>query len=200
MLCENRDYKPMLYYAQNLNVSTRTIANDLKSINDLIKEYQLILKRKPNYGVLLIGTLSNIRQLSSNCDQLLLSETAQDKYERQAFILKYLILQEKQVTFEKLAFDLNVSTFVISKDMSELRHFMNTNCNIISDLNGTSIVGTEFGKQKVLIKFFAYYMRECFPGFSTDKLVLILSKYYPVPIVETVKHGIDYFLSMFEKN
>lgn len=199
MLCQNREYKPMSYYANNLNVTPRTISNDLKMINKMLSTYHLDLIRRPNYGILLKGNDINVKRLMINCERLIPTDIIFDEYSRHADILKITVLNEEKITYESLAYRLNTSTSTIVKDMKKLKKYMNEDCKITSNQTGTVVIGTEFGIQRLLKSFFNNYMKHCNSEFSTDQLMGILSNYYPADVVKSVKKALDFFQDIFGK-
>ncbi|MBS4207880.1 PRD domain-containing protein [Bacillus sp. FJAT-50079] len=199
MLCLTKEYKPMSYYAQNLSVSTRTIANDLKELNEVFQKYHVVLQKRPNYGVVLMGKETDLSRLIMDFDQNIDVNSIYERYARQAEILRIVVLCEEIVTYEKLAFILCTSTSIVSKDMANLRNFENDHCQIASGANGTGIKGTEYGKQKLLRDFFNSYMYDCYPNFSNEKLASTLSNYYPRTVIAVVKDTIDSFQAIFKR-
>lgn len=198
MLCCTPEYTPMSYYAQNLNVSTRTIANDLDELNEVFQRYHLVLERRPNYGVVLKGKGTDVERLMMDFDQIFDVDSVCERYARQAEILGIVVLGEETVSYEKLAADLCTSTSIVSKDMANLREFENDHCHIVSDANGTRIQGTEYGKQKLLRDFFNSYMNNCYPNFSNEQLATTLGDYYPQSVIAVVEDTLDSFQAIFK--
>lgn len=154
MLCKEKEYKPMSYYAHSLNVSSRTISNDLNELDEIFEKYNLALERRPNYGVSLQGKATDLERLIMTFDDSINRDSLKERYERQAEIIKEIVLDEKVVTYEDLSDKLYINSSVVYKDMVSLRRFQNSYCEIISDRNGTRIEGSEYGKQKLLKEFF----------------------------------------------
>ncbi len=199
MLCRTKDYKPTSYYAQNLNVSTRTVANDLKSLNEVYRKYHVVLERRPSYGVVLKGKETDLERLMKDFDPNIDVDSIFERYARQAEIIRIVVLGEEIVTYEKLAFILCTNTSIVSKDMASLRSFENDYCQIVSDAYGTRIRGTEYGKQKLLKDFFNSYMNACFQNVSNEKLASILSDYYPKTVIMVVKDILDSLQAIFKR-
>lgn len=198
MLCCTDEYKPMSYYAQNLNVSTRTIANDLDELNAIFLRYNLVLDRRPNYGVVLKGKGTDAERLMMDFDHIFDADSVCETFARQAEILKIIVLSEETVTYEKLAFSFCTSTSIVSKDMTKLREYENDHCQIISDVNGTRVQGTEYGKQKLLRDFFNSYLNNCYPKCSLEDLGTTLGEYYPEAVIAVVKDTLDSFQAIFK--
>ncbi len=200
LLSRVHEYEPMSYYARNLNVSTRTISNDLNELDEIFAKYNLILERKPNHGVLLKGERTDLERLLIECARTIESDSVLERYARQAEILKVIVLTEKTVTYEKLSFMLSASTSLVFKDMADLRKYENEHCRILSDVNGTRIKGTEYGKQKLLKDFFNSYMNNFYPHANYAKIAKVLAEYYPKSVVEVAKTTLDDFQDIFRRS
>lgn len=199
LLSQEREFKPMSYYASKLNVSSRTISNDLNDLEELFKKYNLTIKRRPNYGVLLQGKDIDLQRLLMNFNDDISGHLLKERYERQAKIIKEIVLEEKIVTYDELSDKLYINSSVIHKDMVNLKQFQNTYCKIISDRNGTRVEGTEYGKQKLLKEFFNCYMNKCYPEASVETASKLLSNYYPKSIILVVKDILDSLSAILKK-
>ncbi len=199
MLCQEREYKPMSYYARNLNVSSRTISNDLNDLDEIFQKYNLILKRRPNYGVLLQGKETNFERVIMAFDDNVNVDSLKERYERQAKIISEIVLDEKVVTYEELSAKLYINSSVVYKDMVDLRRFQNDYCKIISDRSGTRVEGTEYGKQKLLKEFFNCYINKCYPGTSIEMVSKVLSCYYPDSVILVVTDILDSICAILKK-
>lgn len=199
LLSQEREFKPMSYYASKLNVSSRTISNDLNDLEELFKKYNLTIKRRPNYGVLLQGKDIDLQRLLMNFNDEISGSLLKERYERQAKIIKEIVLEEKVVTYEELSDKLYINSSVIYKDMANLKKFQNSYCKIISDRSGTRVEGTEYGKQKLLKEFFNCYINKCYPEASIEKASKLLSNYYPKSIILVVKDILDSLSAILKK-
>jgi len=93
--------------ASLFNVTTRTIRNDIREINESYLE-KLIIVGNNQKGYKLVGDLSNIHQ-------------NEDDYEERAFhIIKTLLSETDFITYDELAKKLYFSTQTIRKDVQKL--------------------------------------------------------------------------------
>ncbi|MCM3773898.1 HTH domain-containing protein [Priestia aryabhattai] len=93
--------------ASLFNVTTRTIRNDIREINESYLEKLLIIGNNQK-GYKLVGDLSNIHQ-------------NEDDYEERAFhIIKTLLSETDFITYDELAKKLYFSTQTIRKDVQKL--------------------------------------------------------------------------------
>src|SRR5699024_3626691 len=55
LMSQQSTYLPTKYYADKLNVSERRVFNDINKLVDVLKEFQVEVKRKTNKGIKLSG-------------------------------------------------------------------------------------------------------------------------------------------------
>ncbi|WP_375089647.1 transcription antiterminator [Peribacillus sp. RS7] len=101
------DYVSGSELANLFNVTTRTIRNDIKEINETFLD-KVIITGNTQKGYKLVGDLSNIQQ-------------NEDDYEERAFhIIKTLLSETDFITYDELAKKLYFSTQTIRKDVQRL--------------------------------------------------------------------------------
>ncbi|EOH93857.1 BglG family transcription antiterminator [Enterococcus pallens] len=152
-LINESDYKPAKYYADRLNISTRTLFKEIEKINQELKNHQLEIKKKAHFGIKISGNwqeklsyLNNERDIASDD-----SEVA----ERNFAIMKRLILESQIVTFDSLAerFFTSKTSIKSSLDLIE-RTFITPFSLVLSKTNhGTVVVGDEADIQKAIYAF-----------------------------------------------
>ncbi|MFD6210480.1 BglG family transcription antiterminator [Peribacillus sp. NPDC060253] len=101
------DYVSGSELANLFNVTTRTIRNDIREINETFLD-KVIITGNTQKGYKLVGDLSNIQQ-------------NEDDYEERAFhIIKTLLSETDFITYDELAKKLYFSTQTIRKDVQRL--------------------------------------------------------------------------------
>src|SRR3954471_25033099 len=91
--------------AELIGVSGRTIHRDLKNIEDILEEYNLILKKKSGVGVQITGEQNKIRELELYLFNLSHKEYTPD--ERQTIMLCELLETSEPVKLLGISSDLN---------------------------------------------------------------------------------------------
>lgn len=117
MIQQNR-YVTIREIADSVQVSTRTIHRELKSIKPILKNYNLSLDKQPGKGLKAVGEQEDKQRLLShisNEDQI---EYSSD--ERKLLILCALLEAKEPVKLYTLAADLQVTNATISYDLDEL--------------------------------------------------------------------------------
>ncbi|MED1750409.1 MULTISPECIES: BglG family transcription antiterminator [Bacillus] len=117
MIQQNR-YVTIREIADSVQVSTRTIHREIKSIKPILKNYHLSLDKQPGKGLKAVGEQEDKQRLLahiSNEDQI---EYSSD--ERKLLILCALLEAKEPVKLYTLAADLQVTNATISYDLDEL--------------------------------------------------------------------------------
>ena len=111
-LSKTEEYLPAKQYADYLNVSERTIFNDLDKLEIFCKKYNLVIDKKQNQGIKLIGDTSSsngfIQKVITNHKAK--ERDALSSLERQILIAKWLLINSQTVTYQSLSLDLYISS------------------------------------------------------------------------------------------
>lgn len=200
LLSNNTEYKPARFYAELLNVTERTIFNDLAKLEEILKPYHLKIKKKQNYGIILEGDSSSIKRIVERVEYELNKTVDYSTLERQTAIFRRLLIENETVTYHSLSLDYYVSTTLITKDIQHLRKFLGDEVEIISDVKGTRVRGEEANIQKA-IKRYAYYLIENeLHNYSLKAYAKILSPLFTKEIIDSVYCKIEELLSIVNLN
>lgn len=166
------DYLTVKYLAENLNVSERTIHNDLK----VLEEKGNIFEKKPGIGIRLLSTSEedeeNIEQYSP-------------EYRRNR-IIKELLFEGKKMTYQSMAEKFIVSVSSIIADLEYLKKDIlnDQTVKLVGDENGTRFVGTEAQWQRTMISFNEYLTEKFDMNFRDKNSRKILYDFYDPEYVE----------------
>ena len=140
--------KPVSYYARNLNISERTIHNDLNFIEPFLREIGIKLVRKPGVGIYTVSSEEIVRELSN-------VELSLSLLERQVSIFEDLLFNDMKLSLEKLSEEYFVSVSSIRNDLAQIESkFLNEDTlKLVKDNEGTYLVGNEEAIIKTHIKF-----------------------------------------------
>lgn len=102
------------------NVSERTISKDLDSLQDLVREYNLTLVRKPKLGIWVDGKDEDKEKLfiATNVSNSKIPSTPK---ERQDYILLKLILNSNYITIQELCDEIYVSRGTLENDFNIIK-------------------------------------------------------------------------------
>jgi len=142
------------FLANKLNVSNKTIRNDLIEVSEILKSRGIQLIKKPGFGIQAQGDRKTI-------NNFLASLTIEDKVtdspkKRQEKILQSLFKQNRPLLIKEIALDFYVSRPTINADLLELGRELKKYDLKISYTRGQGIelLGSEANKRKALAKLF----------------------------------------------
>ncbi|ULT57246.1 BglG family transcription antiterminator [Neobacillus drentensis] len=146
--------------AEFIGVSGRTIHRDLKNIEDILEEYNLLLQKKSGVGVQITGEQNNIRELELYLFNLSHKEYTPD--ERQTIMLCELLETSEPVKLLALASDLNVTIATVSSDLTKLEERLKTyGLTLIRRRGyGVEIEGEESAKRRAMSQLISEYLDE----------------------------------------
>ncbi|WP_122646320.1 BglG family transcription antiterminator [Enterococcus mediterraneensis] len=153
-IAESDTYQTTKELADYLQVSERTIHNDLNVIEEYIKNSNLPLtiERKKGTGIFLKGLPHEKEQLKSLSTEAGNSEP--DKEQMRDLIIFHLLSAKDGISLDELSEKLYVSRSVIRKELKALQEFFQQNgLQIVSKTRlGTFITGEEGKKRQLLVK------------------------------------------------
>lgn len=148
-----------LSIASSLNVSTRTIQRDLKSIEKLIEEFDLQLTRNNNQGLVIEGKNEQIFRLIQHLTNN--APIDQSPQERKLSLL-LAILEEDLYKTSVLASYLGISTVTLATYLDELAEWLSIFRLQLTRKRGVGVElnGTEANKRRALSHFYLQYFHE----------------------------------------
>ncbi|AMB99893.1 hypothetical protein AWM75_07890 [Aerococcus urinaehominis] len=148
LLVHEHSYQPASYYADKMLVSARTIYSDLEVINDSILKYGSEIKRKPSFGIKLVGNHSIFDQIDVD------RHVRQSFYQpsnRRLILIKSLAFTEQLITLENLSEKFIVSKTSIYNDIHIINEIIGTADVLIeSSKEGVQLLGREENIQKAV--------------------------------------------------
>ncbi|WP_461205632.1 BglG family transcription antiterminator [Clostridium sp. DL1XJH146] len=131
--------------ASELNVSNKTIRNDLNKLQDIIEREGLKLNKKTGVGNSIEGPDKNKNQLLQSLNKEVDGVEPFSKEGRQNYILKRLFMGNQNITASKLADELFVCVATINKDLKYVKEkITDFDLELVKKSNHSlDIVGTE---------------------------------------------------------
>jgi transcriptional antiterminator/mannitol/fructose-specific phosphotransferase system IIA component (Ntr-type) len=153
-LLESRDdFLTVQFIANKLGVSKRTIHSELNQLEDYIQSLGKYFEKKRGVGVVL-------RELKEQEYQKETDEVTDlyDTVTRRIDIMKILLFEGRDVSFNHLSEMYMVSKTSISKDFEYIMRILRacSNIELASDVHGTRISGSELDIQKACLQFNRY--------------------------------------------
>lgn len=153
LLIKQNGYKTVKYYAQELNISQRTVHSDLVQIGNSLLKQGYVLDKKPGIGI----AVKKTHKASSDSKVRTLTLS---KFNRRKKIIELMLLEGKTVTFEYLSTLFSVSKSSIEHDLKFVKKLLTSKnrLQLISDAAGTRLFGSEIDIQNayLIFNFFIY--------------------------------------------
>lgn len=135
--------------AEAMQVSTRTIHRELKSIKPIMQRYNLTLDKQPGKGLKMVGSMEGKQKLLTDLSQ------EQHEYsadERKLLILCSLLESQEPIKLYTLAKDLQVTNATVSYDLDELEEWiLPFGLTLIRKRGfGIQLMGPEDAKRKIV--------------------------------------------------
>ncbi|WP_430488045.1 BglG family transcription antiterminator [Priestia flexa] len=148
-----------LSIASFLKVSARTVHRDLKTIESLLKQFNLQLVRTPDEGLIISGKDEQIFKLIQ--ELMKVQPTDQSPKERK-LLLVIKLLEEASFKLQTLAKDLGVSITTLTSYLDELADWLEHYSVTLVRRRGVGleVVSTEINKRKALANYFLVYFGE----------------------------------------
>ncbi|ORX23272.1 transcription antiterminator BglG [Thermoanaerobacterium sp. PSU-2] len=131
--------------AEKLNVSNKTVRNDLKNVEKYLDEKGLKLLKKPGTGIIIEGPENKKLDLSTELSNASKFMEPFSPEARKNYILRRLFMSNKNITIKELAEELYVSKVTIHKDLELVEEWLSKyNLKLIKKTNyGIEISGDE---------------------------------------------------------
>lgn len=144
--------------ASKLEVSNKTIRNDLKKVEEYLKNEGLQLHKKPGVGVFIEGPKDKKLKLLSDTGINVQTIEPYTPEDRKNYILKRLFMSEKNITIKELSYELYVSRVTIHKDLDDVEKWISKfNLQLLRKPNrGLEIIGEEKDWRKAVSSLIAY--------------------------------------------
>ncbi|QEK19817.1 BglG family transcription antiterminator [Peptacetobacter hiranonis] len=155
LMLKEDEHKPLNYFAKSLNVSSKTLQNDLKIINKYIVEFNLSISKKRGIGICLDSKAKeNIEFINSLNINIKSNKSADISVEKRRIeILRDLLLKsDMKTSINKLSEKYFVSKTSIVNDLKyiEDEYLSKNNIRLNRTLNGTYISGSEVDIRKCI--------------------------------------------------
>lgn len=154
-----KKYMPMKYFSDILNISRKTVSNDIDEIEKIINPIGAKIDRKQGIGIRIYYTPSQLDELNNVLNNIKVSNKDNDlEYRRIQILLNLLIPTSEYTTIQKLSDEHMVSRTSINNDLDEIQKILDIyNLSLSKTLKGTRIVGSEINIRKALVSIVQEY-------------------------------------------
>lgn len=202
LMSEKDIYLPTKYYANLLNVSERTIFNDITKLKAIFKSFDVKVDKKPNQGIKLCGEISSLgvfyQQLMNK------NQAGNDAFfsplDRQILIAKWLLIEGRTLTYQSLSVELYISSTSIIRDLEHIKLFMGEEISLISDIKGTRVKGSEIGIQRTLKRFAYHVIEQRVHNFSVPTYAKNLVPLFDGAVLRYVKQAMEELVAVLDSS
>jgi len=145
LLVNNKEGMTINSIAEKLNVSNKTIRNDLIEANKFIEQAGLVMIKKPGVGIKIEGQEDRVLNMMNEIQSSLNKFQDFSPEARKNYILKRLFMSCKSITMQELGDELYVSRVTIYKDLNDVEKWLEKyNLTLLKKPNyGIEVVGAE---------------------------------------------------------
>ncbi|MFJ7935608.1 BglG family transcription antiterminator [Sporosarcina sp. NPDC096371] len=190
-MLSNQSYKTVRNYADLMNVSERTIHNDLKEIETFLGNFDSRLVKKPSIGIKISCETRSKLQILKYMTTYIENNDMQElsPIDRQIEIVNMLLIEEEVLSYQGLSDLFFISKSSIAADFENINSYLNQyTVTIKSSQKGTYITGTETQVQYSLKLFNEKVIKRNRVTSDLDEIDMlgdILKQYYPGEIINT---------------
>ncbi|MCC0639754.1 MULTISPECIES: BglG family transcription antiterminator [unclassified Clostridioides] len=154
LLLNNSDYITVNTIAKELNVSNKTIRNDLVILDEWLLEFNLSLDKKTGSGVIILGNedikLKVIRDINDKSNGIY----AYSPEDRKRYILSKLFIKNSKFRIRDICNELHVSRATVHKDLVVIQNFLqNFKVTLVRKTNnGVYLEGKEKDIRKAIFE------------------------------------------------
>lgn len=177
VMLQQEHFQTVDFFANKLGVSKRTIHSELKSIEPYINSSGKFLEKKRGVGI----ALKDLKEIGTEQD----IENTFDEYSlvmRRIKIMEMLLFNQETISFNQLSDQFLVSKTSIRNDLTLIMKILQVgnHLNLISNLQGTRLSGSEEDFQKGLLQFNRYLFSnfDIFDDGSVQENIKLLERYY----------------------
>jgi transcriptional antiterminator/mannitol/fructose-specific phosphotransferase system IIA component (Ntr-type) len=186
LLVKEQEFVTVKKIAAAFAVAERTIRYDLEWIENGLKEKNIKLVKKPQFGVKIDFLESGIRRESILSELNQIYQRVLSVAERQFFILLYLLMEHKEITMQQIADYLNVSKNTIVADIEAVDNLLGTSG---LKLERKAHYGIYLAGSEKNIR--SFYIKKILEGLerkyiTEEDLILLMKQISSVPVLRTI--------------
>lgn len=153
LLIKQNGFQTVKYYANQLNISERTIHSDLKVVERYLLQEGYQIEKRPGIGISIKRSVGIPQKKNEVLEKNIYSTAG-----RREKIIQLLLFENQRVTFELLSEMFLISRSSINNDFKFIKQLLTTGntVKIVSDSKGTRLSGPEKELQKAYLEFNRY--------------------------------------------
>ncbi len=182
---QNKNCITLTEIAERLDVSTRTIRNDIKNLNDIFGDTAFIDGEQGSYRLYIIDMEGFEKKRE---DIFKLNGYLDSPKKRMAYIFKTLLKSNTPYIIDELAYEMNVGRSTVNGDIKKLNEILSPYGIFIEGKAnaGISLSGAELNKRLFILEnIYSFVYKENVIEQSIEKLIFDISKKYKFETMTT---------------
>ena len=179
------------HFSRELGVSTRTIQNDIKDLREQILDLDAEIESKVGSGYILIveNEASFKKKISSLLKARMSYLNFEDQDTRTLYILKCLLLNNREYKADRLAYEVSISKSRLTNDLNKVRVILEKyKLDLVNrPSHGLAIEGSEINKRRCIAFENIQAVNFVFDGTNTNNDRQLLSDISEITIEEMIK-------------
>lgn len=175
---QNKNFITLTEIAEKLNVSTRTVRNDIKLLNDIFGDSAFIDGEQGSYRLYII----DIDSFEEKREEILRYNGYLDSpKKRMAYIFKTLLKSSSPYIIDELAYEMNVGRSTVNGDIKKLNEILSSYELYIEGKANSGIIlsGSELNKRFFIMEnIYNFIYSEDDIDFNVDRILKEISKKY----------------------
>ena len=175
---QNKNFITLTEIAEKLNVSTRTVRNDIKLLNDIFGDSAFIDGEQGSYRLYII----DIDGFEEKREEILRYNGYLDSpKKRMAYIFKTLLKSSSPYIIDELAYEMNVGRSTVNGDIKKLNEILSSYELYIEGKANSGIIlsGSELNKRFFIMEnIYNFIYSEDDIDFNVDRILKEISKKY----------------------
>ncbi|WP_232019563.1 helix-turn-helix domain-containing protein [Enterococcus faecium] len=122
LLLEEENFQPASFFSEKLNVSNKTIYQDIQKLGQFLNRFELKIEKKPRMGIYLIGTSTkkNDAKIFITSKEAMSTKVKYSSNYRRVYLFANLIFKTDKKRYEYFEKKFFVSIATLRKDYEEI--------------------------------------------------------------------------------
>ncbi|ASN04295.1 BglG family transcription antiterminator [Virgibacillus necropolis] len=150
LLSKTNDYLSSIHLSQKMGVTSRTVREDIKNLNHILKEYSIFIDSSRGNGFKLSNSSGELNTLINQFENVLSDNDFNPimPEDRVRYMIKKLLYSPESIKIQAFVEDLYVSESTIKNDIQRAKLILNKyNISISKDNKGLYVEGHELNKR-----------------------------------------------------
>lgn len=205
LLANHGRWLPIDYFAEELEVSAKTLRRDIAVLEEFLKSFEGRIGKKSGVGIKLIiprnaiGKLKNQVTYLAHSGQNQAPQGWEKEHRRLAIALNLLLYSDEYTSLSSLAYQYYTSKSTINQDLQELEVMLEPfSITVKKDRRGTIIIGLEEQVRRALVSVIAQILdsgsgsqKDILAAFDARSTILDIFKEGDITFVNQLIGGIE---------